>query len=426
LWSADGRSILFSARRDIETPMPAWSEWWVMSTDGTVLQNTHVLQLLSSYQITPWEGTMSAWYDNRVLFSGRKGGQTALWEITLSPRTFKATGKPQQVTLGEARDISPTLAEGGTLAYTELAGALHLWRIDNASHPDIAVRSKLTEDPSVDVSPFISPNGRWLVFSRGWGNHRDVWIKDIASMTERPLLAYGSEMMSPIIDDTGQYLAFEAREKNVPSIFASLQGGPPKRLCTGCSLPTSWFDTNRAVLYRDGSPSSIEMMDPQTGEHRSVLKVDGVALSDPSWSPQNEYLLFTRQTQDHGGQIFAVRFPRSTASAKGKWIAITNASESSDRPRWSGDGKTIYYLSTRDGFSCLWGQAFDPESGATSGPPFAVMHYHNRRNSIDVVAPRSFNLSVAGDSIYFNLGESTSSIWIGKLRKSNTLLNNLF
>lgn len=426
LWSADGRLILFSARSDIETPMPAWSEWWVMSTDGTVLQNTHVLQLLSSYQITPWEGTMNAWYDNRVLFSGRKGGQTALWEITLNPRTFKATGKPKQVTLGEARDISPTLAEGGTLAYTELAGALHLWRIDNASHPDIAVQSKLTEDPSVDISPFISPNGRWLVFSRGWGSHRDVWIKDMASMTERPLLAYGLEMMSPIIDDTGKDLVFEAREKNVPSIFASLQGGPPKRLCTGCSLPTSWFDTNRAVLYRDGSPSSIEMMDPQTGEHRSVLQEDGVSLSEPSWSPQNEYLLFTRQTRDLGKQIFAVRFPRSTASATGKWIPITAASESSDRPRWSGDGKTIYYLSTRDGFSCIWGQAFDPETGATSGPPFAVMHYHNRRNSIDVVYPRSFNLSVAGDSIYFNLGESTSSIWIGRLRKSNTLLNNLF
>jgi Tol biopolymer transport system component len=92
-------------------------------------------------------------------------------------------------------------------------------------------------------------------------------------------------------------------------------------------------------------------------------------------------------------------------------------SELSDHPRWSGDGKTIFYLSMRDGFSCLWGQAFNADTGELSGPPFAVMHYHNRRNSIDVVAPRSFNLSVAGDSIYFNLGESSSSIWIGKLRE---------
>jgi Tol biopolymer transport system component len=304
---------------------------------------------------------------------------------------------------------------------------LHLWRIDNASQPGAATQSKVTEDPSVDISPFISPNGRWLVFSRGWGVHRDVWIKDTTSMTEAPLLASGLEIMSPIIDDAGKLLAFEAREKSVPSIFASVEGGPPKRLCIGCSLPTSWFDSNQAILYREGSPSSINMIDPQTGKHRLVLKHDGVSLSEPSWSPKTEYLLFTRQNEGDGNkQIFAVRFPKSTASVEGKWIPITEASKSSDRPRWSGDGKSIFYVSTRDGFSCLWGQTFNPEAGETSGPPFAVMHYHNRRNSIDVVAPRSFNLSAAGDSIYFNLGESSSSIWIGRLRSENNPLGNLF
>lgn len=427
LWSDDGHSILFSGCREAQPLMPACSEWWVMRTDGTITRNTHVLALLSDNQIVPWEGTMSTWYGNHLLLSGRRGSQTSLWEITLNPRTFKATGTPQQLTLGEARDVSPTLADSGTLAYTQLVGALHVWRIDNASHPEIAVLSKLTEDPSVDVSPFISSNGRWLVFSRGWGNHRDVWIKDMSSMTEAPLLASGLEMMSPIIDDTGKFLAFEAREKNVVSIFASLEGGPPKRLCTGCSLPTSWLDTNRAILYRAGSPSTINMIDPQTGDHRLVLKQDGVSLSEPSWSPKVQYLLFSSQTEGQGNkQIFAVRFPRSTASAEGKWIPITVASESSGRPRWSGDGRTIFYVSTRDGFSCLWGQTFDPETGETSGPPFAVMHYHSGRNSIDVIAPRSFNLSVVGDSIYFNLGESSSSIWVGKLKRKKNLLDNLF
>jgi eukaryotic-like serine/threonine-protein kinase len=425
LWSNDGRLILFSACRDAETPMPACSDWWVMSTDGTVLQDTHALALLSNNQIVAWEGTINAWYNNHLLLSGRKGGRTSLWEISLNPRTFKVTGNPQQLTLGETRDVDPTLAAGGTLAYTQVVGAVHLWRIDNASQPGATVQRKLTQDPSVDISPFISANGRWLVFSRGWDEHRDVWIKDTNSMNEAPLLASGLEMMSPIIDDTGKLLAFEAREKNVPSIFVSLEGGRPKRLCIGCSLPTSWFDSNRAILYREGSPSSINMVDPQTGKHRLVLKQDGVSLSEPSWSPKTEYLLFTRQSEGEGNkQIFAVRFPKSTASVQGKRVPITEASKSSDRPRWSGDGRTIFYVSTRDGFSCLWGQPFDPEAGEISGPPFAVMHYHNRRDSIDVVAPRSFNLSVAGDSIYFNLGESSSSIWIGKLRGENNPLGN--
>ena len=56
LWSNDGHLILFSACRQPDTPMPACSDWWVMSIDGTVLQNTHALALLSDHQIVPWEG----------------------------------------------------------------------------------------------------------------------------------------------------------------------------------------------------------------------------------------------------------------------------------------------------------------------------------------------------------------------------------
>ena len=169
------------------------------------------------------------------------------------------------------------------------------------------------------------------------------------------------------------------------------------------------------------------MTDRQTGEQRTVLKENGASLSEASWSPQNEYLLFTQTNEGgEGKQIFAVHFPKSTASAEAKWISITKASEWSDRPRWSGDGKTVFYLSTRDGFSCLWGQNFDPEAGETRGPPFAIMHFHNPRTSIEVVAPRSFNLSVTGDTLYFNLGEYNSSIWIGRLNNKNNPLRTLF
>jgi hypothetical protein len=399
--------------------MPACSEWWVTSVDGKTLESTHALARLAAEQMVPWEGVINGWYGDRVVFSAMKDLQISLWMIRLEPGDFKVTGTPEQLTTGEARDMSPSLADNGTLAYTRFIGALHLWRIDNASHPRASILSKVTEDPAVDVSPFVSTNGRWIVFSRGLGNHRDVWIKDTQSKTEVPLLATGREMLSPVVDDTGRFVAFEARKDNVPSIFVSFQAGPPKQLCVGCSLPTGWFG-NREVLYREGSPSSIMMADPQTGEQRSVLKGNGASLSEPSWSPQNEYLLFTKSNEDGGGrQIFAVHLPKSTASAVGKWISITKASESSDRPRWSGDGKTIFYVSTRDGFSCLWGQSFNPEAGEKRGIPFPIMHFHNPRTSIDVVMPRSFNLSVAGDTIYFNLGESTSSIWMGTLKDKN-------
>jgi eukaryotic-like serine/threonine-protein kinase len=148
-----------------------------------------------------------------------------------------------------------------------------------------------------------------------------------------------------------------------------------------------------------------------------VLSRSGTSLGESDWSPENQYLLFTLLKEDGERQIFAVHLPKSTGSAEGKWIPITSGSDWSARPRWSGDGKYIYYLSSRDGFSCVWGQRFDPNTGKISGSPFAIKHYHDLRTSVGIITSRAFNLSVAGDAIYLNVGEETSSIWSGLLRK---------
>ena len=110
--------------------------------------------------------------------------------------------------------------------------------------------------------------------------------------------------------------------------------------------------------------------------------------------------------------------PRSTGVPASEWIPISTDSEWSDKPRWSDDGKVVFFLSTRDGFSCVWGQRFDPVAGVIQGPPFAVAHFHNSRLSPQNVEPNSFQLSVAGDSIYLNLGEINASIWTGVVKRS--------
>jgi eukaryotic-like serine/threonine-protein kinase len=82
---------------------------------------------------------------------------------------------------------------------------------------------------------------------------------------------------------------------------------------------------------------------------------------------------------------------------------------------WSGDGKTIFYLSARDGFWCIWGQRFDPERGRLVGEPIPILHYHGLKLSPAAIPPESFDLSTAGDSLYLNLAETGGTIWVGKL-----------
>lgn len=415
VWSSDGRSILFTGCRTGDQPLPACSEWWVTSRDGTRVQNTGSLAQLGKEQIVLID--IGGWYGDTVLFSGRKGNTTSLWELAISRTTLRAGGKPRQLTSGDAREVAPSLAEDDTIAFERLAGALHIWRIAHASNPKEAALTKVTEDAAVDLSPSISQNGRWLAFSRGFGNKRDIWIRDMQSGSESLFLSSAMDKLSPVINDSGETAVFEGREGGIPSVFMLTRGQPTKRLCTGCSNPSGWFDGDRAVLYREGLPSKIRMVDLRTGDEKIVLEASGTSLGEATWSPESQHLLFTASRDGNRKQVFAVLFPKSRQAATGAWIPITSELEFSDRPRWSADGKTIFYLSTRDGFSCVWGRHFDVKSGRVTSRPFAVMHYHNSRFSPAAVASRSFNLSVFGDSVYLNVGEINASIWTGVLRQ---------
>jgi WD40 repeat protein len=50
-----------------------------------------------------------------------------------------------------------------------------------------------------------------------------------------------------------------------------------------------------------------------------------------------------------------------------------------DKPRWSPDGRTIYFLSGRGGFFNVWGIHFDPDAGEPVGQPFQVSKFESPR-----------------------------------------------
>jgi len=417
-WSPDGQYLLFTGCRSGEQPMPACSEWWVTSTDKDSPQKTGALTLLRSKGILP-KGPIAGWVADYVFFCGRLGQTTSLWRLRLPEKSLLVTGAPEQLTSGYATNVTEASAPAGngTIAFSRLDGALHIWRIDHATDPRATSISKVTGDAAYDISPYISHSGRWLAFSRGSETLHDIWVRDVSSGKESLFFASNVDKASPIVDDSGDLVVFEVRDKGTTAIFVDRRGEAPKIVCTACSKPTSWFNGNQAVLYRDGLPSKIKIVNLETRE--STVAIDSVdaSLSEAIWSPENEYVLFTAFNEGGKKQIFAVRFPRSTRVATGAWIPIGDKRGSNDRARWSGDGKTIFYRSTLDGFSCVWAQRFDPRSGRTKSRPFAVMHFHNTRLSPQTVTPQSFDLSAFGDSIYLNLGEISVSVWTGILNR---------
>lgn len=59
------------------------------------------------------------------------------------------------------------------------------------------------------------------------------------------------------------------------------------------------------------------------------------------------------------------------------WLPITDQREWADKPRWSPDGKMLYFTLRRDGFWNPWAVRFDSVRGKTTGAPFQVTYFTN-------------------------------------------------
>jgi hypothetical protein len=153
------------------------------------------------------------------------------------------------------------------------------------------------------------------------------------------------------------------------------------------------------------------------GPAQTLVRVPGGTVEDAVWSPESHFILFSISKSGSNGQIYATRFSPSSGAPDTHWIEITAASDFSRKPRWSGDGKTIFYLSKRDGHWCLWGRHFSSTLGRAVGAAFPVQHFHNPKFSPSEIYPTKLNVSVAGDSVYLNVLETSGTIWLGKLAK---------
>ena len=420
IWNSDGRHILFTGCANADQLPPACNDWWIISSDGRELYKTGAFDVLRAQHITP-VNAIGTWLNNTVIFSGTRDHITSLWEIKVGGGiSSPEVGRAQQISSSDPRVNVPSssLAENGTVVFSQMAAAVHIWRLDHALSSHKEVLAKVTYDPGIDSSPNISSNGRWLAFSRGSGGTRNIWVQEISSGSEAQFSRSRSAEVSPLIDDSGNHVIFEVIRDNRTAILMKTRGQEPVEMCTGCSAPSGWFNGNTWFFYRDELDSTIKMMNIRTRESKTVVKRQGWVLSEASCSGGG-YLLFSAATGAGKKQIFVVRLTSTGESADDRWIPISNQTAWADKGRWSADGNAIFYLAKYDNFLCVWGQRFDFRRKRTIGEPFPVLHFHNPRFTPETVSARSFSISVCGDTIYLNPGEVTESIWTGKIKVSS-------
>jgi Tol biopolymer transport system component len=149
---------------------------------------------------------------------------------------------------------------------------------------------------------------------------------------------------------------------------------------------------------------------PASFENRAWHKLASDPAADlyqPHFSPDGRWIVFEdiRHLPKAASTIYVV------PTTGGAWTRITKGIIWDDKPRWSPDGRTIYYVSGQGGLFNVWGIRFDPNKGKPIGKPFQVTSLEKPSLMVPNFMPY-VGFSIAQDKLSITATEQSGSIWV--------------
>ena len=145
------------------------------------------------------------------------------------------------------------------------------------------------------ASPQISPDGREVIYTRGWvdkvndSRRNELYIMDAEGVALRRLTFSGHYNDSAAWSPQGHVIAFVSREAGLFKVYTIAVDGSTRRQLTnrqGSNENPSWSPDGNFITFsstRDGE-SNIYVMDKFGNNQRRLTFQKGMSYS-PDWSP---------------------------------------------------------------------------------------------------------------------------------------------
>jgi Tol biopolymer transport system component len=238
------------------------------------------------------------------------------------------------------------------------------------------------------IQPSLSRDGKKLVFRAQREGKNELWQTSLETGLNTLLAADDSLSVRGALtwSHDGTHLAY-AREHPISherSVVLLRPGGEEQALTSphaGECGPEDWSaDGARILIVRSAGPGPraiwllpVDAAPKAEAQARLLASKPDCNLFQPRFSPDERWICFLAVQRNDT----AVRMIYVMPAAGGDWIPITEGKYRDDKPRWSPDGKRLYFMSTRRGFFDLWGIGFDPHDGKKVGKPFLVKAFDN-------------------------------------------------
>ena len=418
IW-ADDTHILFLGNRDarvlfepsdLHGPGGASVDWWVTPIQTGSATPTGANAAFRALGLASISQVPEEWTQSGVLISAATGDTQNLWRIPISLNNWKVSGAPQRLTSGTTMDGQASEASG-RVAFASLNGSLDVWSIPIDADRAVVSGSvqRITSDAFDHSYPAVSPDGRMVAYSSRRSGTRELWARDLATGKESVISAPPGSVFGSVFSPDGTRVAYRSVERQRSMLqLASLAGAGRKRVAP-CDSNGGWSSDGNRLLCVGTVPARVSVIDLQSGQITGLLDHASWALWNPHFSPDDRWISFNA-TVPGRSHIFVAPVRGPGLIPESEWIPVTDGVWD-DKARWSPDGNTLYFISERDGYRCIWAQRLDP-SKHPAGEAFPIFHAHEARRSLVNVQVGALELSVARDKIVFNMSERSGNVWM--------------
>ena len=190
---------------------------------------------------------------------------------------------------------------------------------------------------------------------------------------------------------------------------------PLTELSTGPKISYEWSPDGKGLLVSQ-APSASERMQVWL---LNLADAPHAEISAQKIVSDSVYGLYQAHYSSDGRWIVLEAFKSAgpvsrlyvTPASGGPLTEITDGTYWADKPRWSPDGKTIYFVSGRSGAFNVWGIGFDPSSGKPRGEVFPVTSFESPGPTVPRQIP-DVELSLTQDKLVLTMEELSGSIWV--------------
>jgi len=352
-------------------------------------------------------------------------GARNIWRLTIDPETLRATAI-ERLTAGPGPDTGATISpDGQRLAFTAQSE-----RIRSLLFAFDATRGKVSGSGQAVTSPGmtafeenLSSDGKKIAFCVVRAGKWELWEKSLVDGREAPVIIDNDRRIYPKWSPDGKNLVY-TRIRLQPFENQIMMWSQEKRteepVSPSTPLPPlvyDWSSDGKELLISQPNNKTqreevVQMpviAAPRAeAEARKIISNPEYDIWQPHFSPDGRWIVFqtTRSLPTAmEGTIYV------TAATGGPWIQITDGKQFADKPLWSPDGKTIYFLSRRGGVFNVWGTRFDSAHGKAIGQPFRVTSFERP----SLMVPQQIQpvaLSLTQNRLLLTMSEVSGSIWV--------------